>query len=104
MKGDLPPNSRETSAKLRLTFSNTWRAAFGPPVKETRATCGCDVRTRPQGSPWPVTIFTTPGGMPACSINLPNSNIAALACSEAFSTTVLPAAKAGPILTATKNN
>ena len=66
--------------------------------------CGCDVRTRPQGSPWPVTIFTTPGGIPACSINLPNSNIAALACSEALSTTVLPAAKAGPILTATKNN
>ena len=42
--------------------------------------------------------------MPASSINLPKSSIAALACSEAFKTTVLPAAKAGPNLTATKNS
>ena len=51
-----------------------------------------------------MTIFTTPGGNPASSINLPNSNRAAEACSEAFKTTVLPAANAGPSLTATKNN
>ena len=46
----------------------------------------------------------TPGGKPAIAINSPNSNIAAEACSEAFKTTVFPAARAGPSLTATKNN
>ena len=43
----------------------------------------CEVRTRPQGSPWPVTMLTTPGGKPASSINRPNSSIAADACSDA---------------------
>ena len=49
-------------------------------------------------------MFTTPGGIPASSMHLPNSNMAADACSEAFKTMVFPAASAGPILTATKNN
>ena len=39
-----------------------------------------------------MTIFTTPSGKPASSTSLPNSNIAAEACSDAFKTTVLPAA------------
>ena len=49
-------------------------------------------------------IFTTPFGNPAFAISLPNSSIAAEACSDAFNTTVFPAARAGPNLTATKNN
>ena len=40
MKGDLPPNSSETAAKLFAVFRTTWAAAFGPPVKATRATSG----------------------------------------------------------------
>ena len=81
-----------------------WRAAPGPPVKDTRATKGCEVNALPQGSPWPVTKLTTPGGMPAASISVPNSSIAAEACSDSFTTIVFPAASAGPILTADRNS
>ena len=102
--GDLPPSSSETSAKFSAEFRTTWRAELGPPVKLTRATSGWEVSARPQGSPWPVTMLTTPGGMPASSISRPNSSIAADACSDALSTTVLPAASAGPSLTATRKS
>ena len=104
MNGDLPPSSSETSAKFSRELVSTARAAPGPPVKEMRATKGCEVSTRPHGSPKPETMLTTPGGKPAASISSPNSSIAAEACSDALSTTVLPAAKAGPSLTATKNS
>ena len=104
INGDFPPNSKETSAKFSAEFLITCLAVAGPPVKLILWTRGWVVSVLPHGSPWPEIIFTTPGGNPASSITLPNSNIAAEACSEAFKTTVLPAAKAGPILTATKNN
>ena len=60
--------------------------------------------TLPHGSPWPVTTLNTPGGKPASSMSLANSSMGAEACSEAFSTTVLPAASAGPIFTATRKS
>ena len=104
INGDLPPSSSEISAKFSAVFLITCAADAGPPVKDTRATDGCDVRVLPQGSPYPVMILTTPSGMPACWINLPNSSIGAAPCSDAFSTMALPAANAGPILTALKNN
>ena len=59
---------------------------------------------RPHGSPNPVRILITPGGKPALSTNSANLNRAAGACSEAFTTTVLPAAKAGAILVADRNS
>ena len=40
INGDLPPNSKLTSAKFSAELYKTWRAAFGPPVKEIRATKG----------------------------------------------------------------
>jgi len=104
MNGDLPPNSSDTGARLCAEFAMTWRAVAGPPVKLTRRTNACDVSARPHGSPWPVTMFTTPSGKPASANNAPNSSSAADACSDAFNTTVLPAANAGPNFTATKNN
>ena len=104
MTGDLPPSSNETSAKFSALLRITCRAVSGPPVKLTRSTSGWLVRARPQGSPCPVTTLKTPGGKPASSNTLANSSIGAEACSEAFSTTVLPAARAGPIFTATRNS
>ena len=73
-------------------------------MNEILATLGWLVNSFPQGSPWPVIIFTTPGGIPASSTHLPKASIAADACSDAFKTIVFPAAKAGPIFTATRNN
>jgi hypothetical protein len=71
-------------------------------VKLMRATRGWLVSARPQGSAVPVTMLTTPFGKPAFSNSLPNSSIGAEACSDAFSTTVFPAASAGAIFTATR--
>ena len=102
--GDLPPSSRETSAKFSALLRMTCRAVSGPPVKLTRSTSGWLVSARPHGSPCPVTTLNTPGGKPASSNTRANSSIGAEACSEALSTTVLPAASAGPILTATRNS
>ena len=104
MKGDLPPSSSDSSAKFSAVLRITWPAETGPPVKDTRATSGCDVRTRPHGSPRPVMIFTTPSGMPASAISLPNSRMGAALHSDPFSTTVLPAASAGPTFTAVRNS
>ena len=102
--GDLPPNSRETWAKFSAALRMTWRAVSGPPVKLMRSTSGCLVSVRPQGSPCPVTTLKTPGGKPTSSKTRANSSIGAEACSEALRTTVLPAARAGPILTATRKS
>ena len=104
IKGDLPPSSSEISAKFSAVFLITCAAEAGPPVNETRATNGCDVKVLPQGSPCPVMTLTTPSGIPAFLINLPNSSIDADPYSDAFSTMALPAASAGPILTALRNN
>ena len=51
----------------------------------------------------PVMMFTTPGGKPAWSINFANLSRGAGPSSEAFNTTVQPAARAGANLTADKN-
>ena len=51
----------------------------------------------------PVMMFTTPGGKPAWSINLANLSRGAGPSSDAFNTTVQPAAKAGANFTADKN-
>ena len=75
-----------------------------PPVKAILATFGWVVKTLPQGSGKPVIILITPGGNPLLSTNSANLNSAAGACSEAFTTTVLPAAKAGAILVAARKS
>ncbi len=102
--GDFPPNSSETCAKFSAEFLTTWRAVSGPPVKLILSTNGWLVSARPHGSPRPEITLKTPGGKPASSNTLANSNMGAEACSDALSTTVLPAARAGPILTATRNS
>ena len=104
MTGDFPPNSRDTCAKFSAEFRITCLAVCGPPVKLMRSTKGWLVNVRPQGSPCPVTILITPGGKPASSNTFANSSMGAEACSEAFRTTVFPAASAGPIFTATRNS
>ena len=40
MKGDFPPNSNDTSAKLLALLLIIFWADFGPPVNETRAMSG----------------------------------------------------------------
>ena len=102
--GDFPPSSNEIAAKLLTELIIIFFAASSPPVKEILEILGCEVNASPHGEACPVIILTTPGGIPDFSINFPNSSIGAEACSEHLSTIVFPAANAGAIFTATKNN
>ena len=101
--GDLPPSSSVVTAKFSAEFRITWRAVSGPPVKAMRATSGWRVRGMAQFSASPVMTETTPGGKPASSISRANSSIGAGAISDAFRTTLHPAASAGPSLVAARN-
>ena len=101
--GDLPPNSSVVTAKLSAEFRTTWRAVSGPPVKAIRSISGCRVKGIAHCSASPVMTDTTPAGNPASSISLANSNIGAGASSDAFKTTVQPAANAGPNFVAVRN-
>ncbi len=58
-------------------------------------TFGCLVSGAPTLRPRPQTMFTTPAGKISAS-NSPSFNAVSGVCSEGFSTTVLPAASAGP--------
>ena len=98
--GDFPPSSRLTDAKFSALLRTIVRAVSGPPVKATRRTSGCLVSSCPTGCPGPVTMFTTPGGIPACSTSFPNSRIGTEPCSDGFMTTAFPAARAGASFTA----
>ena len=67
------------------------------PVSETIATCGMRRRARRRRvSPWPVTTFSTPGGRMSAASSASRSVVSGVS-SDGLSTTVLPAASAGPI-------
>ena len=104
MKGDLPPSSSETSAKFSAELRTTCRAATGPPVKEILR----DQRVRGQRLPAGLAVAGDDVDHAVGDARLrdqaPNSSIGAEACSDAFSTTALPAASAGPIFTAERNS
>ncbi len=66
-------------------------------MKVTFCTSGWATSAAPTSGPKPVTTLTTPGGRIPCARRA-NSSTDALANSDGFSTTVLPAASAGPSL------
>ena len=65
------------------------------PVKATLATSGCSTRRCPHTDPGPATTFTTPAGRPASTAIFSSSSAVSGVSSAGFSTTVLPAARAG---------
>ena len=65
------------------------------PVSDTIATSGCDTSAAPVFSPSPVTTLSTPGGRMSWVISARRNALSGVS-SEGFSTTVLPAASAGP--------
>ena len=69
------------------------------PVKAILETFGCETIAAPV-SPKPVTIFTTPGGIPEASIISANFNAVKEVVSAGLRTTVFPAASAGAIFQA----
>jgi hypothetical protein len=72
------------------------RALSVEPVKLIRSMSSCETSAAPASSPMPCTTFMRPGGTPAScamsAIKEPDSG----AHSGGFTTTVLPAASAGP--------
>ncbi len=100
MTGDLPPSSSDT----RVMWSTAARCTRLPtsvdPVNAILLTPGCEASAAPAVGPRPVTTFTTPGGIPASSTSSPKRNALRGVSSAGFSTTVHPAASAGPIFQA----
>ena len=65
------------------------------PVSETIATFGWRTSASPAVSPWPVTTLSTPVGRMSAVISARRSALSGVS-SDGLSTTVLPAASAGP--------
>ena len=95
----LPPSSIRHGVSAWPAADMIARAVAVPPVKVILATSGWATSAAPTSGPKPVTTLSTPGGRISCAIRA-NSITLAEANSDGFSTTVLPAASAGPILLA----
>ena len=71
------------------------------PVNATRRTPGWATRASPVSGP-PVTTLSTPGGRPASVARRATSRVVSGVVSAGLATTVLPAARAGPTLLASR--
>ena len=90
----LPPSSSVDAASRPAARAAICLPVASLPVNATLATPGWSTSAEP-ASPSPVTTLITPGGKPTCSARRTVSMTLALACSEGFTITVLPAASAG---------
>ena len=93
--GDLPPSSSETRLRLPAAALTMSLPTSVEPVKATLSTSGCSANAAPAVSPKPVTMLTTPSGMPASAISSPRRSAESGVCSAGLSTIVQPAASAG---------
>jgi hypothetical protein len=88
----------------RLTVPAASRMTLVPvrvePVTEISATSSWRASTPPTSGPGPGTMLSTPGGSPASSASRPSISAVSGVSSDGLSTTVLPAASAGPIFQA----
>ena len=96
MKGALPPSSMWTRLSVPAAARMTALPVSLAPVSEIRRTSGCATSATPTSSP-PVTMFSTPSGMPASSASSPSISAVSGVSGAGLRTTVLPAASAGPI-------
>ena len=94
--GALPPSSRCT----RLSVSDAARAIHLPvstePVSDIMFTSSWVTSAWPVGSPWPVITLSTPLGKISATYSASFSTVSGVV-SAGLSTTVFPAASAGPI-------
>jgi len=95
MFGDLPPSSSVTRLSCSPARAAIWRPTGVDPVKAILSTPGCSTSSAPV-SPSPVTTFSTPSGRPASSASSASRSAVSGVCSAGLSTTVQPAASAGP--------
>ena len=93
----LPPSSRVTRLMVAAAPAAIERPTSVEPVKAILATSGCSTRRWPHSRPGPATTLTTPSGSPASSASSAKRSAVSGVSSAGLSTTVLPAASAGPI-------
>ncbi len=98
MNGALPPSSSETFLTVREHCSIRSLPTSVEPVKESFFTIGFDVISPPISDADPVTTLSTPLGTPARSASSASASAENGVCDAGFSTTVHPAASAGPAL------
>ncbi len=95
MAADFPPSSVLHRRIRDPHAAAIWAPTAVDPVKVTLSTPGCDVSACPVAAP-PLTTFTTPSGSPASSIASVSTPMLSGASGAGLSTTVHPAASAGP--------
>ena len=100
MNGALPPSSRCTRFTVSLAVAMIFLPVAVSPVTETMATSGWATSAAPTSPPGPVSTFSTPGGRPTASAARPTSSVESGVHVAGLMTTVLPAARAGPIFQA----
>ncbi len=93
--GALPPSSTCSGMRFRAQAAMIAEPVSGEPVNDIRRTSGCSGSAAPASVPYPVTTFTTPGGIPASSASLASSRQVSGASSAGLTTMVLPTAMAG---------
>ncbi len=93
--GDLPPSSSVTRFSALPVLAPISRPTTVEPVKAIFSTPGLSTSAAPV-VPSPVSTLTTPGGKPASSASSPSRRALSGVCSAGLSTTVHPAASAGP--------
>ena len=96
---DLPPSSRKTFLRVSLAAAMILRPVAVEPVKVTTSTSGLVVSTAPTAGSAPLITFTTPAGMSVwLAISSPSARVTSGVSGAPLSTTVQPAARAGPSL------
>ena len=95
----MPPSSRKTFFSVGAAAAITRRPVAVEPVNEIMSTRGSAVRASATAGPLAVSTLTTPGGMSVCvATTRPSSAPVHGVCGAGLSTTVQPAASAGPSL------
>ena len=84
---------------MRLDVASAWifRPVSESPVRETRSMSGCAAIAAPTTSPRPVTTLKTPSGTPASFASSASRSVVRGVAVAGLRTTLLPAARAGPI-------
>ncbi len=96
---DLPPSSRNVFFNVSLAATVIALPTGVEPVKVIMSTRGSVVISTPLSTVLDVSTLTTPAGMSVCSaISLPSASVISGVSGAPLSTTVQPAARAGPSL------
>jgi hypothetical protein len=93
--GALPPSSRCTRLSVFAAVAMIFLPVPVEPVRLTMRTSGCSTSAWPVSLP-PVTMLTTPSGMPASWNRSASMSAERGVVGAGLSTTVQPAASAGP--------